>query len=57
MDCKKVQMFKYQAVSDPSITFIILTFCTIILNYIYLELYDLHFVGWEAHTYIVYVPI
>ena len=56
MDCKKVQMFKYQAVSDPSITFIILTFCTIILNYIYLELYDLHFVGWEAHTYIVYVP-
>ena len=49
-------MFKYQAVSDLSITFIILTFYSIILNYIYLELSDLHFVGWEAHTYIVYVP-
>ena len=38
-------MFKYQAVSDSSITLIVLTFYTIVLNYIYLELSDLHFVG------------
>ena len=38
-------MFKYQVVNDSSTIFIVLTFYTIVINYIYLELSDLHFMG------------